>query len=120
MASAGRPGHLPAAEHVKVKMRYALLRVRTAVDDAAKPCVGDRFLLRYACHHTRQSAQQSLVLLGSSVESCDVPTGNHQHVDGSLRIDVAEADGVVILVDDLRGYLAECNLAEETVDHGSV
>jgi hypothetical protein len=105
---------------MEVQVRNALLCVRSAVDDAAKPAIPNAFLLRHACHDTRQPPEQGLILLGGVGETSHVLARDNQYVDGRLRIDVAEADRVVILVDDLRRNVPARDTAEETVDHGSV
>ncbi|MNY53708.1 hypothetical protein D3C86_1894880 [compost metagenome] len=47
----------------------------------------------------------------------DVLLRDHEDVDRRLGVDVAEGDGVIVLVDDLRRDLAGDDLAEETIGH---
>src|SRR5690606_8716128 len=42
-------------------------------------------------------------------------TGDDEHVDGCLGIDVTERDRVLVLVHELRRHVARSNLAENTV-----
>ena len=44
--------------------------------------------------------------------------GDHEDVDGRLRVEVAEGDDVLVLVEELGGDLPVGDLAEDAVGHG--
>ena len=49
----------------------------------------------------QQLTQQGLILRRGFADAGDHTFGHDQHMDGSLRIDVAEGEGLFVLVDDV-------------------
>jgi hypothetical protein len=114
-ALAGRPGERAAAEDVEVYVEDRLARARARVDDGAVAALRESFLGGDARRGEEESAEEGLVGVGGVGERGDVAARDDEDVGGGLRVDVAEGEGVLVRVDDLRGDFARGDLAEETV-----
>jgi hypothetical protein len=63
-------------------------------------------------------AEQGLIGLRGVVEGFDVRARDDEDVRRGLRVDVAEGDGPLVLVDERGGNLARDDFAKETVRFG--
>src|SRR5712692_487452 len=112
--SAGRPAHVAAAEDVPVQVQHALTGVGADVRDEA-PAVLELLILGHLAGGLQEpEAEIRVVQLGNRG---DVAVGDEQHVRGRLRVQVAEAGDVLVLVDDVALDLPRRNLAEDAVSH---
>src|SRR5882762_8305780 len=64
---------------------------------------------------TEQMPQQGFVPLRCVVERLNVFQRDHQHMSGRLRVDVANDDAAIVLMDKLCGNVAGYYFAEEAV-----
>ena len=69
--------------------------------------------------HDVQVADQRGVVVVEDVERRDVLSRHDEHMRRRLRVDIAEGDGAVVLLDQLRWDLAVDDLAEQAVAHGA-
>ena len=96
-----------------MEMRNRLAGIGTAVGNEAvavhEPCLfgdgGDRF--EDVCHH-------GAVRGGDAVEGGNMGFGDHQDVNGGLRVDVAECQNAFVLIYFGGGNVAGCDFAEQT------
>lgn len=95
-----------------------LAAVRSAVDHGAVAARQFEFLGELR-GDDEQVADEFGIVRFEVGEGDDLPFGNHQQVRGRLRIDVAEGDAAVVLVDDVGGDLAiDDSLEDGFVGHG--
>src|SRR5215472_13830456 len=90
-ASARRPGHGPAAKHVRVHVVDGLASVAAGVEDHAIAGVGDAFRDRYLVCLRRDLREQARVS-GDGSQVAVVFPRNHQYMNRRLRIYVAECE----------------------------
>jgi hypothetical protein len=67
-----------------------------------------------SCRHTKQVAQQRLILLRSIVKRFEMFSRDDQHVRRRLRIDVADYDATLILMYEIRRYRSGDYLTKQT------
>ncbi len=85
------------------------------VGDHAISRVGDPLFHGDVAHQERQAAEERRVGVGGVRVRRDVGTRDHQHMHGSLRMDVVERDGDVVLGDELRGEFAARDPTEDAI-----
>src|SRR5712691_8821853 len=109
---AWRPGHGTPAKHVDVKMKHRLARAGSGIDHGSVTILRQPFVVCDARGHAKQVAQQRLVFLCSLVERLNMFKRNHEQVSRSLRVNIANNYGSVVLVDEVgwdlpRDYFTE-------------
>src|SRR5256714_2033565 len=115
MPSARRPGERATAEDVDVYVEDGLTRARARVDDGAVARFGVPLLGCYARGHAQEVSEHCLFALARFVERGDVRARDDERVRRGLRVDVAEGQRLLVLVNLLRGNLARDDLAKDTV-----
>ena len=111
-----QPGGQPwsAAEQMQVEVKHGLPGVGVRVDHGAVARFGDPLALRDLGRERARAARRSAASFASlSVATCS--RGTIEHMQGRLRIDVAERDALRRLRDELRRDLAAHDAAEQTV-----
>src|ERR1051326_676040 len=115
---ARRPREVATAEDVDVYVEDRLARARAGVDDGAVAFVG---VARVACDargDAQEVAERGLVGLFRLVERGDLRAREDERERRGLRVDVAEGDGALVLVNLRRGNLPRDDLAEDAVLSG--
>src|SRR2546423_3182695 len=92
-----------------------LPRARACVDDGAVARFGVPLFGCYARGHAQEVSEHRLFALARFVERSDVRARDDERVRRGLRVDVAEGQRLLVLVDLRRGNLARGDLAEDTV-----
>jgi len=100
-------------------MKDALACARARVDDRSIAALRKPFLIRQAGGDTQQMAERSLIPLTGFVKRFYVFARNDQNMGGRLRVDVAESQRAIILVDDVRGNLPGNDSTKETIHKNS-
>jgi hypothetical protein len=98
---------------VQVQVLDGLASVRIGVDHDAVTRLGKSVIPGDPGGEQHQASELNGVV--SIVERGDVSPRDHNEVRRRLRIDVAERDRVIGKSDDVRGYLAVHNSAEEAL-----
>lgn len=101
-----------------MQMKDRLPGFGSGVDDGAEAVPGDAFLPRDLRRKAQQMTEQGVMLTRGVIERREVLARNQQHVRGSLRVEIAERDGVIVFVDFLRWNLTCDDFAKETVHPG--
>jgi hypothetical protein len=115
--SAGRPGHLAAAEHVRVHVGHGLASVGAGVEDDAVTGAGDALGDRHLVG-VRDQVRQQAVASGRQLGQVGVVRPrDHKYVNGSLRINVTEGDRARITGHYDRRYVSGSNGTEQAVRH---
>jgi hypothetical protein len=109
---AGRPGHFPAAENMQVDMEDFLPGIAVTVKDRTKAALVNFFLFCNLGPHTNDVAHKCFVIGRYIGGPRYMLLRNYQNVNGGLRINILESQGLVVLVDDLRWDFLSENLAE--------
>src|SRR3990170_3738371 len=112
--SSGRPCHGPAAEEVEMEVEDALARLGSDVRHHPV-AAAETGLVRDALDDAEEPDQQAGVGIGQGMGIGDVAARDDEHVRRRLRVDVAEGDDLVILVDPVGRDLARHDAAEEAV-----
>src|SRR5262245_59455947 len=107
-----RPIQLAAGEDVQVQMEYALARLGAVVHHETE-CIAHAELLRHFAGRKQQVPEQSLVLAACARQPVDLFLWDEQDMRRRLRIDVAEGQAQVVLIDDVGRDLAPDDLAEK-------
>lgn len=76
--------------------------------------------LRHFRTHGKEMSQEGFLAGPQVVDRCDMPLGNHECVDGSLRIDIVEGERMLVFMHDLGWNLFVDNLTEETIAHNNL
>src|SRR5690606_18737580 len=113
--SAGRPSHRPAREQVDMEMVDGLSALVPRVHDDPVASVGDALLARDLGGADEELTEQERLLRAGVRERANVLDGDHQDVQGRLRIDVAERDDALVPVDDVPRDPALDDSAEQAV-----
>ena len=85
------------------------------VDDRAIAGLAQAAVIGYTSSDTEQMPQQGFVPLRCVVERLNVFQRDHEHMSGRLRVDVANDDAAIVLMDKLCGNVAGYYFAEEAV-----
>ena len=96
-------------------MMYRLPRFLAAVDYQAVAPLGYSMLFGNLIGYRNHVPDEWHVGLTNVANRGDMFPGDDQQVDGCYRIDIAEGDGIVILVNDVRWQFTGDNLAENAV-----
>ena len=113
--SAWRPAELPTAQNVHVQMFDRLTRGLTAVHDQAK-ALGVSGVGGHAPSRLQKvTAERNFVQVG---QIRDVRPRHDQSMQRCLRVQIAEANGVIVSVDDLCRDVACDDPAEQAIGHG--
>lgn len=113
----GRPGHLPAAEQVKVQVEHRLSGIGVAVEHCPVSGGGVSIVLRNRRCASHHFSHQRIVTRREVVHARDVPSRNDEDMRRCLGRDVFECDDVVVLIHDGRGNLSGDKFAEKAVVH---
>src|SRR5690606_11411728 len=113
--SAGRPSHRPAREQVDMEMVDGLSALVPRVHDDPVASIGDALLARDLGGADEELTEQERLLRAGVRERANVLDGDHQDVQGRLRIDVAERDDALVPVDDVPRDPALDDSAEQAV-----
>ncbi len=105
---------MASAQQVKMQVVDCLAAVRTGVGDDAEAL--GQFAFAQAGGDFQDVSEKFCGGLGGVGE---VLPGDDEQVRGSLRVDVGEDEGEVVLVDGLDGDRVAGDLAEETVGHAA-
>src|SRR5437588_6657036 len=97
-----------------MQMEHRLSRTRADVEDGAVSLLDVALAGDFGGGEV--TASDDLGVFGLRfLESGEVLLGNYQHVRGSLRIDVLEGEGVIVLVNFLRGNFVAKDAAKKAV-----
>ena len=116
--STRRPEQQASRKQMHVQVKDALPGLFAVIDDQTK--------IFFATQRARdltgfeQQMPQYLLIVGGGVgDFRDGFFRDDQNVDGGLRVDVLERQTAIILIDDIGGYLARDDLAENCPAHES-
>ena len=84
-----------------VQMEDGLTCAGARVDHGSITAPGESLIVGHARCDAHQVAHCRFIFLRDGAERFDVLARDHEHVDGRLRIGVAESDTLVVLVDGL-------------------
>ena len=104
--SSRRPGHLTAANDVKMQVKNALAAVGAGVDDAAVAVAGDALGLSDLPGGQQQATEHGFVGWLGVVEPDDFLARNHQYMDGRHGVHVVEGVDEVVFIDGDGGDFA--------------
>jgi hypothetical protein len=110
------PLHGALAKYVDVQMLYSLLSILASVDHAAIAVLEtllstDLFDLEHHVGH------QLGMLVCKVVERSHMDLRNHQHMNRSLWVSIAEHSYLIVFVDHVGRNLAVCQLAKNAIIH---
>jgi len=117
--SSGRPGHLPAADDVRVHVTDGLAAVRASVEDHPIAGIGDALLAGHQMRLGGHLGQQPVAGCRKSRQIVIVGTRNDEHMNGSLRINVPERDGARTLQNAGCRDLTSGDTAEQAIGHAA-
>jgi len=103
---------MPAAQNVAVQVRDRFAPVRTVIDHEAVP-VGQTQLFGDLRGLEQQMAEKLVLVRTGLGDAGNMLLGNNQHVRRGLRIDVAEGEHEVVLVNNVGGDFARGNFLEQ-------
>src|SRR6185312_12311566 len=115
--STGWPMQAPASQQVDMQMEHRLPAILVAIDHGAIPLFGEALLLGVIRRRQQQLAEQLGLVRGDIVQRGQRLLRDEQHMHGSLRIEVAERQYIIVLVNDVGGNLATDDLAEDGFAH---
>lgn len=118
MGSAGRPAHRPPAEDMQVEVKDTLAGVGPAVGDDPEARVGDPRQASGAGGEEEKVAEEFAVLCGALGNGNHVSTRDDQQVHRSLRVEILEDHGALILEDDAGSGATRGDTAEDALTHG--
>jgi|ERR1700686_2366973 len=99
MPSTRGPGQLAAAQHVSVQVENGLARAAAGVNDGAiATALRQSMFVGYARRNPQQVTKQSFVFLRRIIEGFHVFAGNDEQVRWRLRINVANDDATIVLI----------------------
>lgn len=106
---------MTATDDMDVQMVNTLSTMRTIIDNQAETARHQAFLMGNLLSREHQMAQKFLLVLSRIAQTVEaiLVLWNHQKVNRALRVDVAEGQANVILVDDVRWNLLRNQLVEE-------
>ena len=84
------------------------------VDHGAIAALGEPLIVGDSRSHPQKMAEQRFVLLSGFVERFQVFPWNDEHMNGSLRIDVAKGYAALVLVDGVGRNLTREDATEKT------
>jgi hypothetical protein len=116
---AGRPCHDAPAEDVQVDVKYALPGVPVAVDERPEAALSYSFLRGQFRGQAVEMSHQGVVFGAEIKYRGYVFFRYYEEMDGSLRVNVLEGHGQVVLVDYPRGYFFFGYFAEQTIHTAS-
>jgi hypothetical protein len=96
-------------------MKDGLACACACVDDCAIAALGESLLVGDARGDAQEMAEQSFIPLRSFVQRFDVIVRDDEHMHGRLRIDVAQGDASLVLVNNVGSNLARNNLAKKAI-----
>jgi len=107
---------LRTAENMEVEVAHTLAGIRTAVgNDAVAVCKPQRSGNLRNCG--KDVCDDCGIVCRYFIRTADVRTGNDQHMDGRLRIDIVEAENAFVLVYDLCRDISRRYFTKKTVFH---
>ena len=102
-----------AAQNVHVEMRHFLAGVGSLVDYQAVAAFRDALAPSGILSRVKHCAEHGAVVGRKVGQRLDVSDGNDEQVDGCFGRDVSDDEHVVITVQEIAGYLAGRDLAED-------
>ena len=105
---AGRPGHVPARQHVEVQVEHALPRLLSTVGD--HPELGNAQVLGDLGNHLKAVGHHGGIFRRNLPAGCNVGLGNHQEMGGCLGINVIKGIDQFVLIDLLGGNFSPGDL----------
>ncbi len=117
---AGRPGHRPPTEEVRVHVPDRLPGFRAGVKHDSVAAVGDALSDGYVPGVGHKVGQQASVGRGELGQVRVMSARNHQHVNRSLRVDIPKGNGAGISRHDRRRYPAGRDAAEQAIRHAAI
>ena len=111
--SAGRPGQVAAAKNVYMQMIDCLTAVGSDIDDNPKPVLGQTECSCGMYHCLQEPPQQESVVWASIQKVGQRPLRNDQEVRRRLRRGVAKSHRVIVFVENVGGYFAANDFAED-------
>src|SRR5262249_21667555 len=111
-ASARRPGHPTAGQHVQVDVEHQLSGVSVAVDHQSVSALSLPPLPGHLGRGDEKVTDSFRLGRSELVDRIDVLEGDEQQMRGRLRVNVLERQAPLVPVNDLRGNLSVSNLAE--------
>jgi hypothetical protein len=117
---AGRPGQGTPTEYVDMRMEHRLASARTGVEHQTITIVTDALGDRDAMRLAHDLSQQSVRSRGQRRGIRMVFLWDDKHMDGCLRVDIAERHRAVALHNTVGRELAGGNLAERAIGHPKI
>ena len=106
---------LAAAEEVKVEVGHLLTGLNAGVYHQSIAFFGHTLLLRQLDGGEAHVGEETPVLGGGFGKRRDVGFGHNQKVGGRLRVDIADGNNLLILIQDIAFELAAYNAAKDTL-----
>ena len=117
---AGRPGHRPAAEYVRMDVVDGLPGLRAGVEDHAVAVVGDSLGDGNVPGVGHELGQQALIGGGQPGQIRVMGPRDHQHVDRGLRVDIAKGDSTGTSRHNRGRNVTGGNGAEQAISHVAI
>lgn len=92
-----------------------LTSVPSGIDDRPKSGIRDALRTRYVAGGQHDVPEQGSLLIRYVIERGNVFLGDHEHMSGCLRPDVAKGENPVRLVHDIRSDHPVDNLAKQAI-----
>ncbi len=114
---AGRPGERTTADQVNVHVENRLSGARSDIQNGAVSILN--FALAGDFCSSQMALSDDIGVIGLSfLQPGEMAFGNHEHMRGSLRLNVFEREDVVVFIDFFRGNLSADDAAEKAVRVG--
>jgi hypothetical protein len=100
-----RPVERATTQHMHVEMKNRLPGACAGINHRAVTILPKSLVICDTRSDAQQVAQQCFVLLCSVVERLEMFSGNYEYVSWRLRIDVANHDRAIVLMQKVTWYL---------------
>jgi hypothetical protein len=101
-----RPGHRTAAEEVDVEMRNRFPAIAAVIDHEPESGILDAERAGDGAGSEEKMAEEVGVGISGVADAWDYTFWNHEDMDWGLRVDVAEGEAEVVIVDNVGRNLA--------------
>ncbi len=108
---------MPATHHMEMQVEHRLASVSSGIRNETETRFRQTFVFCDSCAGQQEPSKQRLVGFAKILHGLYMPFRNHQRVHGSLRVDIIERQGMLILIDDLGWNASFDDPAEDTDAH---